>query len=72
MGGRAVLFRAGKALPVRATEIRVIFKRPPKLAVTSLEPDTDELVLRIDPQPRHQLIIQAKEPGANTPDGRLR
>ena len=28
--------RAGKALPVRATEIRVIFKRPPKLAFTSL------------------------------------
>ena len=57
--------RAGKALPVRATEIRVIFKRPPKLAITSLTHDPDELVLRIDPKPGTDLIIQAKEPGAN-------
>jgi glucose-6-phosphate 1-dehydrogenase len=58
--------RAGKALPVRATEIRVIFKRPPKLAFTPLTPDPDELILRIDPSPGADLVIQAKEPGANT------
>ncbi|HEX4558596.1 MAG TPA: glucose-6-phosphate dehydrogenase [Mycobacterium sp.] len=58
--------RAGKALPVRATEIRVIFKRPPKLAITSLTHDPDELVLRIDPNPGTDLIIQVKEPGANS------
>ena len=58
--------RAGKALPVRATEIRVIFKRPPKLAITSLRPDPNELVLRIDPNPGTDLIVQAKEPGANS------
>src|SRR5262245_7772775 len=58
--------RAGKALPVRATEIRVIFKRPPKLAITSLTPDPDELVLRIDPNPGTDLIVQAKEPGAHS------
>ncbi len=57
--------RAGKALPVRATEIRVIFKRPPKLAFTSLTPDPDELILRIDPSPGADLVIQAKQPGAN-------
>jgi glucose-6-phosphate 1-dehydrogenase len=57
--------RAGKALPVRATEIRIIFKRPPKLAITTLSHDPDELVLRIDPNPGTDLIIQAKEPGAN-------
>jgi glucose-6-phosphate 1-dehydrogenase len=58
--------RAGKALPVRATEIRVIFKRPPKLAFMSLTPDPDELILRIDPSPGADLVIQAKQPGANT------
>ena len=57
--------RAGKALPVRATEIRVVFKRPPKLAITSLTPDPNELVLRIDPSPGTDLVVQAKEPGAN-------
>jgi glucose-6-phosphate 1-dehydrogenase len=58
--------RAGKALPVRATEIRVIFKRPPKLAFTSLRPDPDELILRIDPSPGADLVIQAKKPGETT------
>ena len=57
--------RAGKALPVRATEIRVVFRRPPKLAITSLAPDPNELVLRIDPSPGTDLVVQAKEPGAN-------
>jgi glucose-6-phosphate 1-dehydrogenase len=64
--GVPFFLRAGKALPVRATEIRVIFKRPPKLAITELRPDPNELVLRIDPNPGTDLIIQAKEPGANT------
>lgn len=58
--------RAGKALPVRATEIRVIFKRPPKLAFSTLRPDPDELILRIDPNPGADLVIQAKQPGATT------
>jgi glucose-6-phosphate 1-dehydrogenase len=64
--GVPFFLRAGKALPVRATEIRVIFKRPPKLAITELKPDPNELVLRIDPNPGTDMIIQAKEPGANT------
>jgi glucose-6-phosphate 1-dehydrogenase len=63
--GVPIFLRAGKALPVRATEIRVIFKRPPKLAITSLTPDPNELVLRIDPKPGTDLIVQAKEPSAN-------
>ena len=57
--------RAGKALPVRATEIRVIFKRPPKLAFTSLTPAPNELILRIDPSPGADLVIQAKQPGTD-------
>jgi glucose-6-phosphate 1-dehydrogenase len=64
--GVPFFLRAGKALPVRATEIRIIFKRPPKLAITELKPDPNELVLRIDPNPGTDMIIQAKEPGANT------
>jgi glucose-6-phosphate 1-dehydrogenase len=57
--------RAGKALPVRATEIRVIFKRPPRLAITPQVFDPNELVLRIDPDPGTDLIVQAKQPGAD-------
>ena len=64
--GVPFFIRAGKALPVRATEIRVFFKRPPKLAVMPERPDPNQLVLRIDPNPGTDMIIQAKEPGANT------
>ena len=63
--GVPFFIRAGKALPVRATEIRVIFKRPPKLAITQHAPPANELILRIDPNPGANLVIQAKEPGAN-------
>jgi glucose-6-phosphate 1-dehydrogenase len=64
--GVPFFIRAGKALPVRATEIRVFFKRPPKLAVMPERPDPNQFVLRIDPNPGTDLIVQAKEPGANT------
>ena len=64
--GVPFFIRAGKALPVRATEIRVFFKRPPKLAVMPERPDPNQLVLRIDPNPGTDLIVQAKEPGENT------
>jgi glucose-6-phosphate 1-dehydrogenase len=63
--GVPFFIRAGKALPVRATEIRIVFKRPPKLAITSSTHEPDELVLRIDPNPGTDMIIQVKEPGAN-------
>jgi glucose-6-phosphate 1-dehydrogenase len=63
--GVPFFIRAGKALPVRATEIRVIFKRPPRLPITAHIPDANELVLRIDPNPGTDLVIQAKTPGAN-------
>ena len=64
--GVPFFIRAGRALPVRDTEIRVIFKRPPKLAFSSNRPDPDELVLRIDPSPGAALVVQVKEPDANT------
>jgi glucose-6-phosphate 1-dehydrogenase len=63
--GVPFFIRAGKALPVRATEIRVIFKHPPRLPISTHAPDADELVLRIDPKPGTDLVIQAKTPGAN-------
>ena len=63
--GVPFFIRAGKALPVRATEIRVIFKRPPRLPITPHIPDANELILRIDPMPGADLVVQAKEPGTN-------
>jgi glucose-6-phosphate 1-dehydrogenase len=64
--GVPFFIRAGKALPVRATEIRIIFKCPPRLPFVKNTPHADELVLRIDPEPGADLVIQAKKPGADT------
>jgi glucose-6-phosphate 1-dehydrogenase len=57
--------RAGKFLAEHVTEMRVIFKRPPKLAFApAFAPAPAELVLRIDPRPGIDLVVQAKQPGA--------
>lgn len=61
--GVPFFIRAGKSLPVRATEIRIVFKRPPRLPISTNAPDADELILRIDPNPGTDLVIQAKVPG---------
>ena len=51
--GVPVFIRAGKALPTRVTEVRLVFRRPPRLrfigSLTSSEPN--QIVLRIDPNP---------------------
>jgi glucose-6-phosphate 1-dehydrogenase len=63
--GVPFFIRAGKALPVSATEVRIVFRRPPStvLAARTL-PDADQLILRIDPAPGADLVVQAKKPGA--------
>jgi glucose-6-phosphate 1-dehydrogenase len=65
--GVPFFIRAGKAMTTRATEIRVIFKRPPRLSfAANFTPHTNEFVLRIDPNPGADLVLQAKKPGART------
>jgi glucose-6-phosphate 1-dehydrogenase len=62
--GVPIFIRAGKALPERVTEIRAIFKRPPRVAFApTFAPDPNELILRIDPNPGVDLVVQAKQPG---------
>ena len=54
--------RAGKALDARATEVRVVFRRPPRLAFLEepQHPPANQLVLRIDPDPGLQLCLLSK------------
>jgi glucose-6-phosphate 1-dehydrogenase len=64
--GVPFFLRAGKLLPAHVTEIRVIFKRPPRLAFApTVAPEPDELVLRIDPDPGIDLVVQAKQAGGH-------
>src|SRR5215471_7006690 len=63
--GVPFFIRAGKELPERVTEVRMIFRRPPKLAFApAFAPDPGEFILRIDPSPGTDLVMQAKQPGA--------
>jgi glucose-6-phosphate 1-dehydrogenase len=60
--GVPFFIRAGKALAARATEVRVIFKRPPRLAFLN-EPhhsDPNQLVFRIDPDAGLRLTMRSK------------
>ncbi len=61
--GVPFFIRAGKALPERVTEVRVVFRRPPPLPIASSRahhPSPNELVLRIDPDPGARLQLVAK------------
>jgi glucose-6-phosphate 1-dehydrogenase len=65
--GVPFFIRAGKALAARACEVRVIFKRPPRLAFLE-EPHhvaPNQLVLRIDPDPGLQLVMLSKGPNGS-------
>ena len=56
--------RAGKYLPVKETEINVVFKRPPRLGVGAGRlPDPNQLVVRIDPSPGALLRMLSKRAG---------
>jgi glucose-6-phosphate 1-dehydrogenase len=63
--------RAGKALARKATEVRIVFKRPPRLGFLdgAHRPDPNHYVLRIDPNPGTTIQLQsmkAGQPGVET------
>ncbi|HET7590921.1 MAG TPA: glucose-6-phosphate dehydrogenase [Solirubrobacterales bacterium] len=56
--------RAGKYLPVKASEVTVVFKRPPKLGVGPGKlPEPNQLSVRIEPQPGSRIRLFAKQAG---------
>jgi glucose-6-phosphate 1-dehydrogenase len=61
--GVPFFIRAGKAMATSVTEIRIRFKRPPRIGFAPhLNPDADQFVIRIDPQPGAALLVQVKDP----------
>ncbi len=62
--GVPFFIRAGKQLPVKATEVNVVFKRPPRLGVGSGKlPGHNQMTIRIDPKPGARLRLLAKKAG---------
>jgi glucose-6-phosphate 1-dehydrogenase len=56
--------RAGKCLAVKATEVTVFFKRPPRLGVgRGKTPEPNQLTIRIEPEPGARIRLYAKEAG---------
>jgi glucose-6-phosphate 1-dehydrogenase len=61
--GVPFFIRAGKAMATTVTEIRVIFKRPPKVAFAgAVRPSADQFVIRIEPHAGARLQLEAKDP----------
>jgi glucose-6-phosphate 1-dehydrogenase len=62
--GVPFFFRAGKELAEKVTEVRVIFQSPPPLGIGGVTtPETDEIVIRIDPDAGVSFLLEAKQPG---------
>jgi glucose-6-phosphate 1-dehydrogenase len=62
--GVPFFIRAGKALPVTVTEVRVVFDTTPWLGFVPKDaprPEANQLVLRIGPKPGARLRMQAKD-----------
>jgi glucose-6-phosphate 1-dehydrogenase len=69
--GVPFFLRTGKHLPVTQTELRLVFRRAPRLGfhpeVTHL-PEPDQLVVRLDPSTGIQLLIHAQRADAPMPE----
>jgi glucose-6-phosphate 1-dehydrogenase len=56
--------RAGKYMPVKATEVTVFFKRPPKLGIGhGKTPEPNQLTIRIEPKAGARTRMYAKKAG---------
>jgi glucose-6-phosphate 1-dehydrogenase len=61
--GVPFFIRAGKEMPVKATEIRMVLKRPPRLTFLNAPQHTNpnEIIIRIDPDPGLRMVILSKD-----------
>ena len=70
--GVPFFIRTGKHLPVRQTELRLVFNEPPRLGFQDPQaqrPEPDQLVVRLDPAAGIRLLVDAKRswPRSSTP-----
>jgi glucose-6-phosphate 1-dehydrogenase len=61
--GVPFFLRAGKHMATTSTEVRLVFRDPPRLAFFrggEHRPEPDQIVIRIDPSPGIELLLQAQ------------
>jgi glucose-6-phosphate 1-dehydrogenase len=69
--GVPFFIRAGKRLPVGQTELRLVFRRPPRLGFLSdgrHRPEPDQLVVRLDPSTGVRLLVDAQRGETQAPE----
>ena len=69
--GVPFFLRTGKDLPVTQTELRLVFRRAPRLGFhpeISHLPEPDQLIVRLDPTTGIQLLIHAQRAGERLPE----
>ena len=59
--GVPFFIRTGKRLPATQTELRLVFKHPPRLGFAALErnPEPDQLVIKLDPSTGVRIVLDA-------------
>ena len=59
--GVPFFIRTGKELPVTQTEMRLVFREPPKLGFNfTRRPEPDQLVIKLDPSTGIRLLVEAQ------------
>ena len=68
--GVPFFLRTGKCLPITQTELRVVFRRPPRLpfALGSRLPAASQMVVRLDPTTGIRLLVEAQRHDAPEPE----
>ena len=64
--GVPFFIRTGKRLPVTQTELRLVFKHPPRLGFAALEqrPEPNQLVIKLDPSTGIRIVLDARRADA--------
>jgi len=66
--GVPFFIRTGKRLPVTQTELRIVFKRPPRLGMSSgRRPDSNQLVVKLDPSTGVRIVVDAQRADVSGP-----
>jgi glucose-6-phosphate 1-dehydrogenase len=68
--GVPFFIRTGKCLPVTQTELRAVFRRPPRLGFSgwSRLPEPSQLVVKLDPSTGIRLLLEAQRHEAVSPE----
>ena len=68
--GVPFFIRTGKRLPVTQTELRLVFKHPPRLGFAALKrrPEPNQVVVKLDPSTGIKIIVDARRADSATAD----